>query len=36
MIGIYNNGKAITVARNLAVAPSYPAQPTININTQHE
>ena len=31
-IGIYNNGKAITVARNIAVAPSYPAQPTINIH----
>jgi hypothetical protein len=31
-IGIYNNGKAITVCRNIAVAPSYPAAPVISIN----
>ena len=34
-IGMLNNGKAVTVARNIAVAPSYPAAPVINItNTQ--
>jgi hypothetical protein len=32
-IGIYNNGKAITVARNIAVAPSYPANPVIDVHT---
>ena len=32
-IGILNNGRAITVARNIAVAPSYPAAPVIAINT---
>lgn len=31
-IGILNNGRAITVARNIAVAPSYPAAPVITIN----
>ena len=30
-IGILNNGRAITVARNIAVAPSYPAAPVIAI-----
>lgn len=30
-VGILNNGKAVTVARNIAVAPSYPAAPVINI-----
>lgn len=30
-IGLLNNGRAITVARNIAVAPSYPAAPVINI-----
>lgn len=30
-IGILNNGKAITVAKNIAVATSYPAAPVINI-----
>lgn len=30
-IGLLNNGRAITVAKNIAVAPSYPAQPIINI-----
>lgn len=34
-IGILNNGRAITVARNIAVAPSYPAAPVIAINTQN-
>lgn len=33
-IGILNDGKAITVAANIAVAPSYPAPPTVTINTQ--
>ena len=34
-IGLLNNGRAITVARNIAVAPSYPAAPVIAIqNTQ--
>lgn len=31
-IGILNNGRAITVAKNIAVAPSYPAAPVINIS----
>ena len=30
-IGILNNGKAITVAKNLSVAPSYPQPPVIKI-----
>lgn len=34
-IGVLNNGRAITVAKNIAVAPSYPAAPVIAIqNTQ--
>lgn len=32
-IGIMNNGRAITVARNIAVATSYPAQPVINVRS---
>ena len=32
-VGVLNNGRAITVCRNIAVAPSYPVPPTININT---
>jgi hypothetical protein len=28
-VGISNNGRAITVARNLAVAPTYPVPPTV-------
>lgn len=32
-IGILNNGRAITVARNIAVATSYPAQPVINVRS---
>lgn len=30
-IGVSNNGRAITVCKNIAVAPSYPAAPVINI-----
>lgn len=30
-IGLLNNGRAITVAKNIAVATSYPAQPVINV-----
>ena len=34
-IGVLNNGRAITVAKNIAVAPSYPAAPVIAVqNTQ--
>lgn len=32
-IGLLNNGRAITVAKNIAVAASYPAQPVINIRS---
>lgn len=32
-IGIYNNGRAITVAKNIAVAPTYPVPPTVNVVT---
>lgn len=32
-VGILNNGRGITVARNLAVAPTYPVPPTVNIQT---
>jgi hypothetical protein len=35
-IGLYNNGRAITVCRNIAVAPSYPANPVINIHPVQE
>jgi hypothetical protein len=35
-IGLLNNGKAITVIRNIAVAASYPAQPVINVNTGNQ
>lgn len=31
-VGVLNNGRAISVCRNIAVAPSYPQPPTININ----
>ena len=34
-IGILNQGRSICVAKNIAVAPSYPVPPTINIGT-HE
>ena len=33
-IGILNNGRAITVAKNIAVAASYPAAPTVVVNTK--
>ena len=32
-VGILDNGKGITVARNLAVAPTYPVPPTVNVKT---
>lgn len=32
-VGILNNGRAITVARNIAVAPSYPMPPTVSVKT---
>jgi hypothetical protein len=32
-VGILNNGRGITVARNIAVAPSYPTPPTVRIDT---
>lgn len=32
-VGILNNGRAITVAKGIAVAPSYPLPPTITVNT---
>ena len=31
-VGITNNGRGITVAKNLAVAPTYPVPPTVNVN----
>lgn len=33
-IGILNNGRAITVARDIAVAPSYPQTPIVTVNTK--
>ena len=33
-IGILNNGRGITVARNIAVAPSYPSAPKVVVQTQ--
>ena len=35
-IGILNNGRAITVARNIAVDTSYPAQPIINVRATEQ
>lgn len=35
-VGVLNNGKAITVARNIAVAPSYPLAPTVRVQTDKE
>ena len=32
-IGILNNGRGITVARNLAVAPTHPVPPTVRVQT---
>jgi hypothetical protein len=31
-VGVLNNGKAITVCRNIAVAPTYPVPPVVTIN----
>lgn len=33
-VGVLNNGRAITVCRNIAVAPSYPTAPSVTINTK--
>lgn len=33
-IGILNNGRGITVARNIAVAPSYPQAPKVVVHTK--
>lgn len=33
-IGILNNGRGITVARNIAVAPSYPTAPVVTVHTK--
>lgn len=33
-IGILNNGNAITVAKGIALAPSYPVAPTVTIQTE--
>ena len=33
-IGILNNGRGITVARNIAVAPSYPEAPKVVVHTK--
>lgn len=33
-IGILNNGLAVTVAKGIAVAPSYPVPPTVKIQTE--
>ena len=30
-VGILDNGKGITVARNIAVAPTYPLPPEVRI-----
>ena len=32
-VGILNNGRAITVAKNIAVAPTYPRAPEITVKT---
>lgn len=32
-VGILNNGRAITVAKGIAVAPSYPVPPTVTVKT---
>lgn len=34
-IGILNNGRAVTVAKGIAVAPSYPVAPTVTVNTKN-
>lgn len=33
-VGVYNNGRAITVAKNIAVAASYPVPPTVVVATK--
>lgn len=33
-VGILNNGRAITVVRNIAVAPSYPLAPVVRVQTE--
>lgn len=33
-VGIINQGRAITVARNLSVAPTYPVPPTVRIQSE--
>jgi len=33
-VGVLNNGRAITVCRNIAVAPSYPVPPTVRVQTE--
>ena len=33
-VGILDNGRGIAVARNLAVAPTYPVPPTVNIQAE--
>ena len=33
-VGIINNGRAITVSRNIAVAPSHPLPPTVRVQTE--
>jgi hypothetical protein len=32
-VGVSNNGRGITVSRNIAVAPSYPVPPTVRVQT---
>jgi hypothetical protein len=33
-VGVLNNGRAITVCRNIAIAPSYPIPPVVKIDTK--
>lgn len=33
-VGILNNGRAITVAKGIAVAPTYPTPPVVTVNTK--
>ena len=35
-VGIINNGRAITVCRNIAVAPSHPLPPTVRVQTENK
>jgi hypothetical protein len=32
-VGILSNGRGITVAKNIAVAPTYPVPPRVQIDT---